>query len=67
MITHPSLYQRLLDIYDSPSNALEFCQGTISEMATAATTELAATAVDRGSEVPEAVKQYASQGKIAYV
>jgi hypothetical protein len=36
-------------------------------MATAATTELAATAVGRGSEVPEAVKQYASQGKIAYV
>lgn len=25
-------YRRLLDIVDSPSNAIEFCQGTISEM-----------------------------------
>lgn len=67
MITHPSLYQRLLDIYDSPSNALEFCQGTISEMASAADGLAGGLAVPRGSEVPEAVRQYASQGKIAYV
>ncbi len=26
-------YRRYLDIYDSPNNAIEFCQGTISEMA----------------------------------
>jgi mannonate dehydratase len=26
-------YRRYLDIYDSPYNAIEFCQGTISEMA----------------------------------
>lgn len=26
-------YRRYLDIYDSPHNAIEFCQGTISEMA----------------------------------
>ena len=25
-------YRRYLDIYDSPYNAIEFCQGTVSEM-----------------------------------
>ena len=32
LVYKPELYQRLLDIYPSHANALEFCQGTISEM-----------------------------------
>ena len=32
LVYKPELYQRLLDIVPSHANALEFCQGTISEM-----------------------------------
>lgn len=32
LVTQPHLYQRLLDIYPSRSNALEFCMGTLQEM-----------------------------------
>lgn len=53
LITHPDHYQRLLDIAPSRHNALEFCQGTIAEM--------------QGANVYDAIRQYASQGKIAYV
>ena len=50
----------LLDIAPSPANCLEFCQGTISEMASQ-------NGRARGTEVVDAVRQYARQGKIAYV
>jgi mannonate dehydratase len=53
LVYQPALYQRLLDIVPSASNALEFCLGTIAEM-----TE---------GNVYEAVDQYSRQGKIAYV
>jgi len=53
LITHPDHYQRLLDIVPSPSNALEFCQGTIAEM--------------EGADVYDAIRRYASQKRIAYV
>ena len=53
LIYQPHLYQRLLDLYPSPANALEFCLGSLAEM-----TE---------GDVYEAVEQYAGQGKIAYV
>jgi len=53
LITHPDDYQRLLDLVPSPSNAIEFCQGTITEMP--------------GSDVYEAIRRYASQDKICYV
>jgi mannonate dehydratase len=53
LITHPDCYQRLLDIVPSRSNGIEFCQGTISEMPRA--------------DVYEAIRRYASQGKIGYV
>lgn len=53
LVNQPHLYQRLLDIYPSHANALEFCQGTIAEMT--------------GGDVYEAIDQYASQGAIAYV
>ena len=32
LVHKPEFYQRLLDIHPSPSNALEFCQGTLAEM-----------------------------------
>lgn len=53
LVYQPQMYQRLLDIADSPSNMLEFCLGTIAEM-----TE---------GDVYEATDQYSRQNKIAYV
>ena len=45
--------QRLLDIAPGPCNCLEFCQGTVAEMA--------------GVDVIAAIRRFASQGRIAYV
>ncbi len=53
LVYQPHLYQRLLDIVPSYSNALEFCQGSIAEM-----TE---------GDIYAAIDQYSRQGKIAYV
>jgi len=53
LVYQPSMYQRLLDLKPSRSNALEFCVGTIAEM-----TE---------GDVYEATDRYSSQGKLAYV
>jgi mannonate dehydratase len=53
LVYRPDLYQRLLDAKPSPSNALEFCVGTIAEM-----TE---------GDVYEATERYSSQGRLAYV
>ncbi len=53
LVYQPSMYQRLLDLHPSRSNALEFCLGTLAEM-----TE---------GDVHEAVDLYASQRAIAYI
>jgi mannonate dehydratase len=53
LVYTPDRYQRLLDIVPSYYNALEFCQGTIAEMAE--------------GDVYEAIDTYSAQGKIAYV
>lgn len=54
LVYKPELYQRVLDLYPSRSNALEFCQGTIAEM--------------RGEmDVYQAVDHYSKQGAIGYV
>jgi mannonate dehydratase len=53
LITHPDRYERLLSLVPSPSNGLEFCQGTISEM--------------RDSSVYDAVRRYAGRNVIGYV
>jgi len=53
LVYQPHLYQRLLDLQPSPSNALEFCLGSLGEM-----TE---------GDVYSATEQYAQQGKLAYV
>lgn len=53
LVYQPDLYQRLLDLRPSRSNALEFCLGTIAEMPE--------------GDVYEAVDRYSRQGKLAYV
>jgi mannonate dehydratase len=53
LVVRPDMYQRVIDLIPSRSNALEFCAGTIAEMTS--------------GSVYEAVRQFASQGKIAYV
>ena len=53
LLTSHDAMQRLIDLVPSPSNGLEFCQGTVAEMGTD-------TAVD-------AVRRFAGQGKIFYV
>src|SRR4029079_15567292 len=53
LVYRPELYQRLIDLHPSPANALEFCVGTLSEMAT--------------GDVYEATDRYSRQGKLAYV
>jgi mannonate dehydratase len=53
LVYQPHMYQRLLDLAPSATNALEFCVGTIAEM-----TE---------GDPYEAVDRYSSQGRIAYV
>lgn len=53
LVNRPELYQQVIDLVDSPSNALEFCLGTISEMPT--------------GDVHEATESYAAQDKIAYI
>jgi mannonate dehydratase len=53
LVYQPHLYQKLIDINPSPSNALEFCIGTLTEM-----TE---------GDVYEAIDQYSREQRIAYV
>ena len=53
LVYQPRLYQKLIDINHSPSNALELCIGTLTEM-----TE---------GDVYEAVDEYSRQRRIAYV
>src|SRR4051812_3485810 len=53
LVYKPEMYQRLVDLRPSPANALEFCVGTLAEMA--------------GGDVYEATDRYSRQGKLAYV
>jgi len=48
-------YKRVIEIVPSPSNGLEFCQGTVSEWC------------ETAEEVYEAIRYFASRQKIAYV
>jgi len=48
-------YKRVMKIVDSPSNAIDFCQGTVSEMCGTA------------EDVYAAIRHFCSQKKIAYV
>ena len=53
LVYHPDSFQRVLDLAPSPMNAIEFCVGTVSEMA--------------GADVYAAVDRYSKTGRIAYV
>jgi len=53
LVYQPHMYQKLIDLVPSKSNSLELCVGTLGEM-----TE---------GNIYEAVNQYSSQGKIAYI
>jgi mannonate dehydratase len=53
LVYQPYLYQRLIDLVPSKSNALELCVGTLGEM-----TE---------GNIYETIDQYSRQGKIAYI
>lgn len=53
LVYQPHMYQRLLDMYPSSANNLEFCLGTLAEM-----TE---------GDVYDATDHYSGQGKIAYI
>jgi len=53
LVYQPFLYQKLIDLVPSQSNALELCVGTLAEM-----TE---------GNLYEAIDNYSRQGKIAYI
>jgi mannonate dehydratase len=53
LVYQPRMYQRLIDLVPSSSNALEMCVGTLAEMT--------------DGNIYEAVDQYSKQGKIAYL
>jgi mannonate dehydratase len=53
LVYQPGMYQRLIDLNPSPSNALEFCIGSLAEM------------TDGG--LYEAVDTYSRQGRLGYV
>ena len=53
LVYQPSMYQRLIDLLPSESNALELCVGTLGEM--------------NDGNLYDAVDQYSKQGKIAYI
>jgi len=53
LVNQPQLYQRLLELHPSTSNALEFCLGTIQEMSE--------------GDVYEAIDRYSKQNAIGYV
>lgn len=53
LVNTPAKYDRLLSLFDSPANALEFCIGSVAEMA--------------DSNVYETTRRFARQKAIAYV
>jgi len=53
LVYQPYMYQRLIDLVPSPSNALELCVGTLAEMT--------------DGDIYDAVDKYSQQQKIAYV
>jgi mannonate dehydratase len=53
LVNQPHKYQRVVDLAPSPSNALEFCLGSLQEMSE--------------GDVYESIEQYGRQGKTAYV
>jgi mannonate dehydratase len=52
LLRNHAAYRRLIEIYPSPANAIEFCQGTFSEMQ---------------DDIYEAIRYFGSRNKILYV
>lgn len=52
LVYQPELYQKVLDLAPSPSNAIDFCMGSIQEMT--------------HGNIYDALEQYSAQNKIAY-
>jgi mannonate dehydratase len=52
LVYQPELYQKAINLYDSPSNKLDFCMGSVQEMSE--------------GNLYDAIDAYASQGKISY-
>lgn len=53
LVYRADLYQRVIDLAESPANRLEYCVGTLAEMP--------------DTDVYEVTRRYASQGRIGYV
>jgi mannonate dehydratase len=53
LVYQPRMYQRLIDLVPSRSNALELCVGTLAEMT--------------DDNIYEAIDEYSKQGRVAYV
>lgn len=53
LVNQPDKYQRVIDLDPSPSNALEFCLGSLQEM--------------QQGDVYDAIRHYGQQKRIAYV
>ena len=53
LVNEPHKYQRVIDMVPSPSNAIEFCLGSLQEM--------------QSGDVYSSIEHYGRQGKIAYV
>lgn len=53
LVNQPEKYQKLLDLYPSAANALEYCLGTIAEMI--------------NGDVYEATEHYVKQHKVPYI
>jgi mannonate dehydratase len=53
LVYQPGVYQRVINFNPSPSNALEFCLGTVAEMPE--------------GDIYQTVDTYSRQGKLAYV
>lgn len=53
LVYQPELYQKVIDLSESPANQLEFCLGSLQEMT--------------HGDLYDAIQQYGGQGRISYV
>ena len=53
LVYQPYIYDRVLDVFDSPMNTLEFCLGTLSEMSE--------------GDIYDVVDKYSRMRKVAYI
>jgi mannonate dehydratase len=56
LVNQPGKYQRVLDIYPSPKNGMEFCIGTLTEMDDPA-----------DNDIYNVIDRYSATGRIGYI